>query len=101
SAALREMMETTLERARRGYLSGPRPRHLDQVTGELAGSLAIDDSSLPHGIRGGTPLSWAPVHEFGRSGARAFLGPAIVDSLPRFPEILERRLLAAFDRGSR
>lgn len=78
-------------------MSGPRPRFLESVTGELAGSLRVEKSGLPFGVAVGTPLAWAPVHEFGRKRKRAFLLPSLDEALPSFPEIMERELLRAVD----
>lgn len=98
-AALRESMASVLEEARTSELSGPRPRELDQVTGELFRSLSMDESGLPTGIVGGTPLVFGPVHEFGRQGRLSFLQPALDRKVGAFPEIMERHLLAALDRA--
>lgn len=97
SAALRACMEDVLDTSRRTQLSGPRPLELDRVTGELANSLAIDDSALPNAITGGTSVVYAPVHEFGRQGKLSFLAPALDLALPRFPDLVEREWLRSFD----
>lgn len=97
--AMREMMELVIATAVRTQLSGPRPQELDQVTGELVRSMQIDTTGLPNGITGGTDLSWAPVHEFGRKGLHSFLEPALDASLPQFAEILEKHQLRGFDRA--
>lgn len=79
-------------------LSGPRPRFLDSITGELRGSLRVNKDGLPFGVVVGTPLAWAPVHEFGSKRKRAFLLPSLDEALPTFPAIMERKLLEAIDR---
>lgn len=97
--ALVEMMDLVLSTSRRTQLSGPRPRELDRVTGELAGSLERNDVGLPNAISGGTPLTWAPVHEFGRGGRLSFFEPAFDASFPSFAEIYEQHWLRSFDRA--
>ena len=79
-------------------MSGPRPRFLESITGELAGSVRVDRSGLPFGVVVGTPIAWAPVHEFGSKRKRAFLLPSLDEALPTFPAIMERKLLEAIDR---
>jgi hypothetical protein len=97
--ALVEMMDLVISTSRRTQLSGPRPRELDRVTGELASSLERNDTGLPRAISGGTPLTWAPVHEFGRGGRLSFFGPAFEAAFPSFPAIYERHWLRSFDRA--
>ena len=104
SAALRRgARELTIEM--RAHVSGPRPRRLDVVTGELLRSFATDDSGLPDRIRVGTPLFWAEFHEVGspRNPARPFAQPALERTLRRLPEffVQEQERARDADRGGK
>lgn len=102
SAAMKIAMNRVLQVSRREYLSGPRPRRLDTVTGELKRSLTIDKGELPFAIEGGTPLEFAPVHEFGQGGRRAFLRPALTEASREFPEIFAKSWIEQLTaRGTR
>lgn len=95
-AAFTECMKLTIDTAISSEMSGPYPRELRQITGELVGSMQVGEAT-PTGITGGTPLLWAPVHEFGRKGLKAFLEPAVDRTWSKYPEIFERHILRGFD----
>lgn len=97
SRALRAMADRVHDISRREELSGPRPRELDRVTGELARSLERNESALPRVITFGTAVDFAPVHEFGKKRRLSFFAPALDKAFPEFGEILERELLAVVD----
>lgn len=97
--ALRRSAELVQRLARTRYLSGPRPRRLAEITGELKASVTIDDSDLPVRIVVGTPLYWALLHEFGPGAweARPFLGPALDDALPEIERFFSDSMQEAID----
>jgi hypothetical protein len=107
-----------LEAEMRLNVSGPRPRRLDAITGELRASFETDAGDLPNSIRVGTPLFWAVFHELGargisarrrspgrrgRSGgtlrARPFVEPALAVVADRMPEIFVDEMERARDRA--
>ena len=94
--AMTEMMTLVIDTAKQTQLSGPYPRELRQITGELYRSMEVG-AATPTGISGGTSIPWAPVHEFGRGGKKSFLEPALNAVDEKFAEITERHLLAAYD----
>jgi phage gpG-like protein len=79
-----------LEQRIRTRLDGPRPRELDQVTGELYASVTSDRSETA--LEVGTPLPWAEFHELGlgRFQNRAFVLPALEESLGELEALLAR-----------
>lgn len=95
-AAFSECMTLVVDTAKKTQLSGPYPRELRQITGELAGSMQVADATAT-GVVGGTSLPWAPVHEFGRKGLKSFMEPALNIAQEKFPEIVERHMLRGFD----
>lgn len=97
--ALRRSAELVQRLARTRYLSGPRPRRLAEITGELQASIGIDDSDLPGRIVVGTPLYWAMLHEFGPGSwdARPFLGPALEDAKPEIERFFSDSLEQSID----
>lgn len=95
-AAFTECMTLVIDTSKKTQLSGPYPRELRQITGELAGSMQVGEPT-PTGIVGGTSLLWAPVHEFGRKGLKSFMEPALDIAMAKFPEIFEKHLLRGFD----
>ncbi len=86
----------------RRQVSGPRPRRLDVVTGELRQSFDIDDDDLPRSIAVGTPLLFAEVWEIGkgRRKARPFVQPALDIVADRMPDIFIDELERARDSVS-
>lgn len=80
--------------AKLNYLSGPRPEHLDVVTGRLRASVNSKVDKIKDGfqIRVGTDVPYGAIHEFGlpvkrgkktfRMKARPFITPAVEKSLP-------------------
>ena len=92
--ALLEMMQFTLsDAARNKILRGgggpPKPNILTSRTGTLRRSLGaafnILTNMLPRSIEGGTHLIYGAVHE---ATQRAFLAPALADSLGKFEDIV-------------
>ena len=81
------------------HVSGPRPRRLDVVTGELRGSFRVDEDDLPRSIVVGTPLLFAEVWEIGkgRRKARPFAQPALDVVAARMPDIFIDELERARD----
>ena len=86
-------------------VSGPRPRRLDAVSGQLRGSFQTDGSKLPDSIQVGTPLFWASLWEAGkgRRRKRPFGQPAFDLAVARLPDIvvgeLERATTQVSDKG--
>lgn len=71
----------------------PDSLRITSRSGSLRGSLVVDASPLPAAIQIGSPLVYAPVHEFGRGiKARPFLAPGLDESEPGIEEILAREL---------
>jgi len=89
-----------LEAQMRAHVSGPRPRRLDVVTGELRNSFATDLSNSPESVSVGTPLFWAEFWEVGkgRRTARPFAQPALERALERVPDFFVDELERARDR---
>ncbi len=92
--ALTEMVLLTLRTAqqkhiKRGGNNPPLPNILTSRSGtlrrSLAGSGAVDLSNLPDSVRGGSALVYAGVHE---DSPRAFLAPALDETVRDFPPIL-------------
>ena len=97
SRAMRASAEEIRRVARDRYMSGPSSRtRLGERTGNLKASLALDTTKLPYQIRVGSGLVYAPIHEFGRSGARSYLRRALRASggfiTKTFKESWEREL---------
>ncbi len=92
-----------LEAQMRLHVSGPRPRRLDVVSGELRASFATDPENLPDSIRVGTPIVlWPELWETGkgRRTARPFAQPALEIALKRIPDFFVEELEKARDRAS-
>ncbi len=91
-----------LETQMRLHVSGPRPRRLDVVSGELGASFATDAGNLPDSIRVGTPIFWAELWEVGkgRRTAKPFAQPALEIALKRIPDFFVDELEKARDRAS-
>ena len=98
AAALRRA-GVELEDQMRLHVSGPRPRRLDVVTGELRGSFETDASRLPDSIAVGTPIFWAEFWEIGagRRQAKPFGEPALEQALRRIPDFFVDELERARD----
>ncbi len=91
-----------LEDQMRAHVSGPRPRRLDVVSGELKGSFETDSTGLPDSISVGTPIFWASFWEIGkgRRTARPFGEPALEQALKRIPDFFVEELEKARDSRS-
>lgn len=84
------------------HVSGPRPRRLDAVTGELRAGFEADATDLPHSISVGTPADpffWAVFHEVGARGRRKrpFAEPALEIAAAEMPDIFVDELEKARD----
>jgi len=102
-----QVLEASLARAAdelvaqmRANVSGPRPRRLDVVTGELRDSFATDLSNSPDSVSAGTPLFWAEFWELGKGNRKAkpFAKPALQAALERVPDFFVDELERARDR---
>ncbi len=100
---IRPMKQSGAEvlREMRRHVSGPRPRRLDRVTGELARSFAVDARQIPRRIRSGTPLPWPQLFEDGTAGRprRPFAEPGLDVALKRIPGFFVDALERARDGG--
>ena len=119
SGLLKLIGEQVVGRSRDKYLSGPRPKKLGHISGNLAQSVLfrVEESR----VTVGSNLPYAPVHEFGATirakrapflrfktldgkwhsvksvtiPARPFLRPAIADSIG----VMKRLTVAMFNRA--
>lgn len=68
--AMKKCMAVAEATAKTKYLSGPRPRRLDRVTGRLRGSIATGVDTSGAEIKGiiGTNVVYARIHELGFKG---------------------------------